>query len=229
MNMKCSIAKRKLPAYLADVVSADERQALSLHLRTCSSCSDESERHRQLGKVLRSLPQREVPPELTLRLRMVASHSRAQQASRVRAWWNRTTFAFSNMMRPFGVPIAGGLCSTVLLFCTLLPAFTMPQRSADVPAVVFTQPLLESMAPIPIASADAIVDLRIDAQGRIVNWSISEPSGHTEAVHRSIENSLLFTRFAPATLAPNSCTDCAVPTASTIRLVFRSNYIEVRG
>ena len=146
--------------------------------------------------------------------------------------WERFWFRVNNMLRPLAVPLAGGLSAAGLLFATLVPAFTPPMNArSDVPAVFVTQPILENIAPIGFVFGDAVVDLRIDEQGRIVNYSIVEESGHKDAVHRSIENSLLFTRFAPARVAPASCPNCGgVPIQGTFRMVFRnSSHIEVRG
>ena len=146
-----------------------------------------------------------------------------------RTWWESFSLRLNNLLRPLAVPLAGGICAAVVLFATLVPTLSHPASTTDVPCVVFTQPMIESMSPIGFTPADAIVDLRIDQQGRIVNYSIVESSGHLPAVQRSIENSLLFTRFKPATLAPNSCSDCGVPMSGTIRMVLRSSHIEVKG
>lgn len=228
-SMKCWLARRKLTAYADNRLPVRERRELASHLAACRSCADNTARQLQARTALRSLPRQTVPPDLTMRLRVLASHERARSVHALRSWWERVSFSLANILRPLGVPVAGGLASTVLLFSTLVPTFTVPPVSADVPAVLFTGPILKNMAPIGFVDGDAVVDLRIDEQGRIVNWTIVESAGHTDAVHRSIENSLLFTRFTPGRIAPNSCTDCGVPTAGTIRLVFRSSHIEVRG
>ena len=229
--MKCSIAKRIIPAYLDNAVSERERLELGSHLRMCRACADTCERFTRVRAAVRSLPARNVPVDLTLRLRVLASRERNLRIGLGRTWWERFAFRVNNLMRPLAVPLAGGIAAAVLLFAALVPTFARPRivQAGDVPCVLFTQPTLESITPLSFAPGDAVVDLRIDQQGRIVNFSIVESAGHEEAVHRSLENSLLFTRFAPARLAPNSCPDCGVPMSGTVRMVFRSSHIEVKG
>jgi hypothetical protein len=229
--MDCQIAKRNIPAYLDDAVSEQDRLALRSHLRTCRYCAESCERQLQLRAAVHSLPKVEVPADLAIRLRVTASRERNLRIGLARSSWESFTFKFKNLMRPLAFPLAGGFVAALLLFAALVPTFTHPvvAAGADVPCIVFTQPSLESMGPISFGPGDAIVDLRIDQQGRIINYSIVESGGHEEDIQRSIENSLLFTRFVPARLAPNSCPDCGVPMSGTIRMVFRSSHIEVRG
>lgn len=229
--MECFIAKRNIPAYLDNAVSEEARTELRAHLRACRSCTDACERYAQVRNAVRSLPQYEVPMDLTFRLRVMASRERNVRIGLARTNWERYAFKLNAMLRPLAFPLAGGFVAALLLFAALVPTFTRPVVAAgpDVPCILFTQPILESMGPVAFGPGDAVVDLRIDQQGRIVNYSIVESAGHEDAIRRGIENSLLFTRFAPARLAPNSCPDCAVPMAGTIRMVFRSAHIEVKG
>lgn len=229
--MTCSIAKRKIQAYLDNAMSERERQELGLHLRACRTCADACERHVQVRSAVHSLPRMEVPGDLKIRLRVMASQQRSLRIGLGRTWWESFRFRLNVLLRPLAVPLAGGIAAAVVLFAALVPTFMHPPRvsASDVPCVVFTQPMLESMGPIGFGAAEAVVDLRIDQQGRIVNYSIVESTGNITAVQRSIENSLLFTRFKPATLAPNSCSDCGVPMSGTIRMVLRSSHIEVKG
>jgi anti-sigma factor RsiW len=228
--MKCSIAKSKIRSYLDSAVSERERQELGSHLRTCRSCADDWERSVQVHDAVRSLPRKEMPGDLAIRLRVIASQERNLRIGLGRTWWEQFSFRLNGLLRPLAVPLAGGISAAVVLFATLVPTLSHPVSTSDVPCVVFTQPMIESMSPIGFTpAADAVVDLRIDPEGRIVNYSIVESNGHVEAIHRSIENSLLFTRFKPATLAPNSCSDCGVPMSGTVRMVLRSSHIEVKG
>src|SRR5581483_2471468 len=146
---------------------------------------------------IRSLPAPPIPMDLTLRLRVIASRERQLKIGLARNTWERYTFKLNVLLRPLAFPLAGGFIAALLLFSALVPTFTHPRgrTGPDVPCIVFTQPSLESMGPISFAPGDAVVDLRIDETGRIVNYSIVEAAGHEDAIHRSIENSLLFTRF----------------------------------
>ena len=227
--MKCSIAKSKIPAYLDNAVSEQERLELGSHLRMCRSCTDASQECARVRDAVRFLPRLQAPRDFAVRLRVMASRERNLRIGFGRTWWESFSLRLNNLLRPLAVPLAGGIAAAVVLFAALVPTLSTPAAKADIPCVVFTQPTLESMGPIGFTPADAIVDLRIDQQGRIVNYSIVESAGHVDAIHRSIENSLLFTRFKPARLAPNSCPDCGVPMSGTFRMVLRSSHIEVKG
>lgn len=165
-----------------------------------------------------------------MRLRIAASRElarNAQSASRLPGWARRLKLALDNLMKPLALPAAGGLCAAILLFATILvPTFSGAfylAPAGDVPIGLSTDPVLKSMAPIGFHYGDAEVNLRIDEQGRIVNYSIVGGQGlEKDAMRRSIENNLLFTQFTPATAF-------GVPVTGTIRLSFRSSRIDVKG
>jgi hypothetical protein len=132
-------------------------------------------------------------------------------------------------MRPLALPLAGGLCSAVVLFSALVPTFTStfaanktPSRW-DVPTMLNTEPMVKCMAPIAFGEGAVDVDLKIDEEGRVVNYAIVSGSGPaSEEVRRRIENNLLFAEFWPATAFGH-------PIAGTIRVSFRSTHLDVRG
>lgn len=200
-------------------------------MRDCGPCARESERYQRVRQALRSLPQRTPPPELAVRLRVVASKARLQSVSGVSPWIrfrDRFQLTLSNLMRPLALPLAGGLCSAVVLFSALVPTFnsTFAMNKAlapgDVPTMLTTEPMVKYMAPIAFETGAVDVDLKIDEQGRIVDYAIVSAGKQTDQLRRSIENNLLFTEFWPATAFGR-------PIAGTVRVSFRSNRIEVRG
>ncbi len=202
---------------------------LKRHLNICRECALESERYSELRRKLRSLPKRMPPADLTTRLRVVASKVRMESfrgASPWSRWRDRMELSLRDLMRPLAVPAVGGLCSAVFLFSTLVPmfksAFAM-SASGDVPTMLFTEPTLKCTAPVAFTDRDSVVDLQLDDQGRIVNFTIvSAPGQQSEKVRREIENHLLFTEFWPATTFGRGV-------AGTIRISFRSSRIDVRG
>ena len=224
--MECWTVKSKLSAYLDGAVSEEERLKLRLHLNSCRICSRESEKYQRLREALRSLPQRVPPPELAVRLRVAASHQqvKAQPAPRFLSIRTDLNLFMRNLMRPIAVPLVGGLCSAIFLFGTLVPSFTWHKTPGDVPTVLSTAPMVKTISPLGFMDdGDAVVDLRIDEEGRIVNYAIIGADGtKAEQLRRSIENNLLFTTFTPATAFGR-------PIAGTIRISFRSSRIEVRG
>lgn len=229
--MECWTVQHQISAYLDSAVSPDEWRQMSEHLTACPTCSVESERHRQLREALRALPSRTPPPDLIVRLRVAASKSRLHNGDGVgswRRWRERFQLTLANLMRPLALPAVGGLCSAIFLFSTLVPtfrsAFAMDDTNdVDVPTMLSTEPTLKFMAPVAVFNGDAVVDLQVDDQGRIINYSIvSAPGESTEQLRHGLENSLLFTEFRPATWFGR-------PIAGTIRISFRSSHIDVRG
>jgi Putative zinc-finger len=218
-------------AYLDDAVSADEGRQFERHLNTCQECALETGRYSGMREKLRSLPRPVPPPELTTRLRMVASKVRVESAagaSQWNRWVDRLELSLRHLMRPLALPAVGGLCSAIFLFSTLVPtfksAFLLGTLAGDVPTMLATEPMLKDTAPVAFTDGEAVVDLQLDDQGRIINYSIvSAPGQQSEKLRHSIENSLLFTEFWPATTFGR-------PVAGTIRISFRNNSrIDVRG
>ena len=164
-----------------------------------------------------------------MRLRVSASRERAKitaTKSRVGFSFDHVGLALDNLMKPLALPAAGGLCVAVLLFMILVPTFSgafYMGSAIDVPTGLSTGPTVKSLAPIGFRYGDAEVDLRIDDQGRIINYSIVGGQGiEKDALRRSIENNLLFTQFTPATAF-------GIPITGTLRLSFRSSRIDVKG
>jgi hypothetical protein len=227
--MKCWTVRRRFSAYLDSSLPEKEGLALRAHLRDCGACSRRSDGYRLSRRALRSLPPRTPPMDLTMRLRIAASRERAQNASsgsRFRAWAGGFKLALDNLMKPLALPAAGGLCAAILLFTILVPTFSGAfylVSGGDVPTGLSTNPVLKSTAPIGFHYGDAEVDLRIDEQGRIINYSIVGSQGlDKDAMRRSIENNLLFTQFAPATAF-------GIPVTGSLRISFRSSRIDVKG
>ncbi len=230
--MECLTVRRKASAYADNALSPEERLEMRQHMQECQICARESERYQRIREALRSLPRRIPPSDLTVRLRVAASQVLNQTANGASAWTrlrDRSQLVLSNLMRPLALPLAGGLCAALVLFSALVPTFTSTfaiskaDALLDVPTMLTTEPSLKYMAPIAFAEADAIVDLKIDDQGRIVNYSIVSAPGQTEQLRRRIENNLLFTEFWPATAFGR-------PIAGTVRISFHnSSHVEVKG
>ena len=226
--MECSSVKKRVSAYLDGAVSAEEGRMLQRHLTSCRQCTLETEQYSRIREKLRALPHRLPPADLTTRLRVVASKVRAEAgAGPWQRWRDRCELSLRDLMRPLALPAVGGLCSAVFLFSSFVPmfksAFNLSRLTADVPTMLVTAPTLKYMAPVAFSDGDAIVDLQLDDQGRIVDFRIvSAPGQQSDVLRRRIENSLLFTEFWPAT-------NFGRPVAGTIRISFRNNRIDVRG
>jgi anti-sigma factor (TIGR02949 family) len=232
--MECSNVRQKVSAYVDNAVPENELREMRQHMSDCGPCARETERYQRVRQALRRLPQAAVPSELTMRLRVMASKVRAE-AMRGESGWSRWRDRFQlslkNLMRPLALPLAGGLCSAVVLFSALVPTFTStfamdktPSSLWDVPTMLATEPMVKCTAPVAFGETEAVVDLTIDEQGRITNYTIvsTAPGQKAEQVRRNIENKLLFLGFWPATAFGK-------PIAGTVRVSFGSSHVEVRG
>jgi len=130
-----------------------------------------------------------------------------------------------NLMRPLAIPTAGGFASALVLFSAFASGITIPSvpGSADVPTGLYTEASVKSYLPLGFESGDVVVELTIDDQGRVVDYTLPNlpHTGSREAM-RNIANHLLFTQFTPAT-------SFGQPLAGKVRLWFRSSRIDVKG
>ena len=226
--MECFAVRSLASAYLDDAISDEDRSAVRRHLTSCRECALEAKKYADQRRILRSLPLRTPPPDLMVRLRVAASKARMQPTgcARWNHWRDYLQLSLRNLMRPVALPAIGGLCSAVFLFSSLVPTFQSAFASispGDVPTMLTTEPMLKCTAPIAFGDDDAMVDLHLDNQGRIVDYTIvSAPGQQSDQLRRNIENNLLFTEFWPATSFGHGI-------AGTIRISFRSSRIDVRG
>lgn len=226
----CDAARRRTLSYVEGHLPADEMQRMRRHLALCPMCAEESGTVYELRRNLKSLPLRVAPPDLRVRLRVMASHEAARRRSRrsfaaVWATWMLDVRLWKdNLMRPLAIPTAGGFASALVLFSVFATGLTVPTATAsspDVPTGLYTEASVKSCMPIGFDSSDLMVELTIDDQGRVTDYTIPD-SIKSPLLRRSIEKHLLFTQFHPAT-------SFGQPTAGKARLWFRSSRIDVKG
>lgn len=184
---------------------------------------------------LRALPRLEAPPELAARLRITGSREalRRRRLASLPAFFayvkQEVSHQIDNLMRPFAVPFAGGLVSSLLLFGMLAPSLTVyPLAGIDVPTGLSTEASLQSSFALELASSNIteviVVDVFVDEQGKVVDYWL--PQGQNWAKNpmlvRNLENTLLTTKFTPATFFGQ-------PAAGRTRISLRRSQVEVRG
>lgn len=202
-----------------------ERQAVAAHLRACRSCSEEGAERERIRAAMRALPRMAPPPDLSVRLRVMASRERQRRSdSWLKSLGTSAHLAFDGLMRPLAVPLAGGIVSALLLFALLVPSFAWVPSAQDVPIGLSTEATVKSMAPIGFEDGEAVVDVTIDDQGHMVDFDIVRDHGGevNASFRRSVENALLFTIFTPRTAFGQ-------PVGGKLRLTFRSSSVEVKG
>ena len=231
--MECNKVQRVLPGYCDDALPRAKSQYIRAHLAICSQCATESERYERVRSALRGLPAIAPPEHLLTSLRVLASRERARRLlapklpSLLAVWLTRIRIEASDMMRPFALPMAGGLASAIILFALVAPSFVVPVRSkiADVPTVLSTGATLVGMGPFGFTGDDITIYASVDSRGSLTGYS--SPDGQQEwlsdpAVRRSVENALLFARISPGTTFGR-------PTSGTVRIMLRRSLIDVKG
>ncbi|MBL8178480.1 MAG: zf-HC2 domain-containing protein [Bryobacterales bacterium] len=225
----CARVTRSLSAYVDGALPNAERREASIHIRECSRCGEQVEQLRQARNLVRRLPARTPPIQLTAKLRQLAAAESADARSRakvnpVRFAWQAIQIRMENLMRPLAIPFAGGMVSAMVLFSMLVPTYPVVAARTvleDVPTALYQEPTVKSVAPFAFADQEFVVEVTIDEQGQVIDYKL--PRGtESEELKREIENTLLFARFTPA-LAFGQ------PTAGKVRLSFRRSFIDVKG
>jgi hypothetical protein len=227
--MKCQQVSKDLSLYLDGQLSENDRQTVTLHLARCSRCSSEREALELIRRSLNALPTLEPPAGLTTALRVIASRELARRSSRKTVpalyadWRDSLRLWMNNLMRPFALPVAGGLISALMIFALLVPNFfgKAVAPGADVPTVLYTEANLRSTGPLNYTD-DVEVELVIDEQGRMVDYTLPSSVMQNPELRRKIESDLLLTRFYPATAF-------GLPTSGKVKLSFKKSFIDVKG
>lgn len=189
--------------------------------------------------MLRRLPAMVPPSGLTMSLRVLASRERQRANERrtvsslYNSWKGRLRLTIQNMMRPFAVPLAGGMFSAVALFSTwVVPAY--PARGhqmhihdmVDVPTVLTTSPTLKNTSSMALLKSEMVLELDIDPLGRAINYQVVEGQAlmRDPEVRRGVQNLLVWAVFDPATTFGK-------PTSGKVRLHLNSipSRIDVKG
>jgi hypothetical protein len=178
-----------------------------------------------------------MPPEgLRTSLRVIASRERQRRmdrrdfASFFQLVKDRVRLSCEEMVKSVALPFAGGVCSTLVLFSMfVVPAYPLlalkfAHNWLDVPTALSTQSSVKSMAPFSAGDDDIVVDVAVDEQGRMMDYTIVSGASVLAKgdIRRRLENALVFSNFTPAT-------SFGQPIVSRMRICFHSSRIEVKG
>jgi len=229
--MSCDHVQELISPLLDRRLAAGERGKVLAHLQVCRKCDEHLEAIQSQRKELLCMQTAPVPAVLTAQLRVMASHererrlSRATVGARLRYWSMRTQLLFDNIMRPFALPFAGGLLSTLVIFSVLVPSLSFRHNFGD--EAFFTSPdgevvVVDSrggyvqasdfdprILPLNIAIPDTAnaVTLTVDENGKVCEWFVSRGKLTPELL-----NVIMFSHFKPAT-------SFGVPTAAKVNAV----------
>jgi anti-sigma factor RsiW len=228
--MKCQHISKMLSPYMDGQLTQEDRQSVTLHLARCAECARVVDSFGQIRGNLNSLPKQIPPPELSTSLRVIASRELSRRNARITLsallsdWRSSLSVWMSNLMRPFAVPVAGGLVSALMLFAILLPSFIHPAMidGSDVRTALYTEATVISTGPMVSMHEDVEVELVIDGQGRILDFTLPPSVLKNPSLRREIERDILLTRFSPATTF-------GLPTSGKVTISFKKLFIDVKG
>jgi hypothetical protein len=109
---------------------------------------------------------------------------------------------FDNLLKPLAVPAAGGILSSMLCIGIIVNTLQYrpnwrPDWPNDIPISLFTTAALEDVSPFSCNGEDVTVQLTVDAEGRVVDYSV--PRGvASPAELLEIGNLVLYSKFTPA-------------------------------
>jgi anti-sigma factor RsiW len=227
--MKCRYAAKEVSAYIDGRLDADRQQRLASHIDECRLCAARAAELRQIRRSLRSMPSVPPPPDLPVRLRIIASRERARRVARqswgslAAEWWGAFNLWLDNLMYPLALPFAGGVASAIMLFAVLVSGVVPPAMvdGHDVPTVLYTEASVRSTGPLSYTD-DVEVEIIVDQRGRVADYFLPPSVMNNAELRRSVESNLIFTQFYPATTF-------GLPTSGKVKISFRKSLIEVKG
>lgn len=204
-SMICSLVQSSLWELANQKSNAGLIPEFAAHLESCRDCRQEQREVVAIREGLKSLPRHAVTPLLATKLRVLASResSRRRRHRTIETRWNeflsQAKLVFDNLLRPLAVPAAGGLLSSVFCFGLMLNSFHVgPVWQNDIPVGLFTQVMLNDVSPFYSSGGDVIVQLTIDAEGRVTDFTVPEGAATPEEL-QEIGNLVLYSTFTPAT------------------------------
>lgn len=223
--LECKSMQRDAVDYLDRLCTAGRAREIGRHLSGCSACTQHLDSMIHLRRSVRALPPRPVPTNLAVSLRVTASRHHARRASHLR-WRDRLRLWSVNSWRPIAMPMVGGFATACLLFATILPTLSSPVlANDDAPAAWYQSAELSDLGPFGLPADHLTLDLILDQQGRMVDYSIPESENVLMTdleLRRTIENNLLFMRFKPAEFFGQR-------TSGKLRITIRRSQLEVKG
>lgn len=212
--MSCENVQDQISLRFDGKVDSDEWEKSLAHIRSCRRCDLHFRSMSQLRAGLADMARIHPPAALTARLRVMASHERVRHAahatwsSRFEHWSSDIRLFFDNLMRPFAVPVTGGLFAALVLFSILVPTLNPFQRGVfdEPPLAIRTDPDGEIVGstkePLRLQPGSATITgnevslvLIIDERGHVQDYYLS--GGELTYEMASL---ILLSRFTPATV-----------------------------
>jgi len=211
-GMTCESVQERISSLVDGMLSSEERDNVLAHMDACRSCGARSKAAQTLRASLRRLDRAPIPATLAMQLRVLASHERVRQlarasySTRILYWASRVRLQVDNLMRPFAVPVAGGVLSALLLFGVLVSNLSFRHTfTTEPPLSLSSDPdgrIVDWMGVLPrlepvnsVVTGDAtVVELTIDDHGRVADYEVRQGR-----LTPAIKDFILLSTFTPAT------------------------------
>jgi Putative zinc-finger len=218
--MSCENVQERISLLLDCNLPAAEREYVLAHLDACGKCGERFESMQYMRASLRDMARPFVPAALAMKLRVMASHECARRiarknlTTRLAHWVTATRLAFDNMMRPFAVPVTGGVLSAFVAFSFLVPSLSFRHIHSYEPPLAVAETDVQWGDPdgkllganpdhARLLPGSALIDgnevsltLLIDERGRVQDFYLS--GGELTDEMKSL---IMFSQFAPATVS----------------------------
>lgn len=213
-----------------DTLDDTDRFMIDLHIGECRDCKLHRAEVRSLRTGLRTLPQVNVSPMLSTRLKVLASRERSRSmlrrdvAARLTELKSHAKLLFDNLLKPIAVPAAGGLLASFLCFGAIVDTLHVhpewrPEWN-DIPVGLFTQATMNDASPFSMNGKDVIVELTVDRNGIVSDFEVPQGSSVTPEEIQEIGNLVLYSTFTPATQFGEKVTG---------KILVSINHINIRG
>jgi hypothetical protein len=210
VELNCNSVRGALWDYTAGTLDETEREILTDHLRDCRECDLHRAGVRSLRTGLKSLPGKQVPSLLSMRLKVVASRERSRfllrrdLAARLSDLRANAKLLFDNLLKPIAVPATGGILAS--FFCIAMIVDTLhfhPEWEPDIPVGLFTQVTIGDLSPFSVGGPDVTMQLTVDPSGVVSDFELSQDGknnrGASPEEMKEIGNMVLYSTFTPAT------------------------------
>ncbi|HLY61644.1 MAG TPA: hypothetical protein VKV95_12935 [Terriglobia bacterium] len=173
----------------------DVLRSLRFHLLHCQSCQRELEIRRAIHEDLRSLPVNRVPPEVSLRMRvMVSQHLHRNFLGHVMVF-------LENAIKPLMLPASAGVLTAIICFGLILGSQVIPVNWQEEARKVSTPPQVRALGPINLLTDEQALVLvtHVDAEGRVAYYQVLSGE-QSPALMQSLNRMMNSSYFIPATM-----------------------------
>ncbi len=196
MFESCVEIRGNFSEYLDGECDRNTYRSVQFHLNYCVSCREELVRWQEMQAELRSLPRRQVPSQLALKLRVRLSQELHNNLL------GRLMVRFENALKPLLLPASAGILTAVICFGIFMGSGApVVSNVPDVPMQWVTPPRIAALWPLDFNTGDQplVVVTHIDASGRVTDYQVLSGQRSPELTYR-LNRMMCYSLFRPATM-----------------------------